>query len=201
MVSRNAKEEVLNYMGRKKKSTDYVDNDKLKELVTEYVKLNYNDKGDWIQRYENTMKTRCLKKPEKWPAVEDFINRRKVMYENRGVPSMEDIRKFESVQLELVKAFYKIAEGVLVKMSLILDEEREDIMHEEVLAALKYCNRFDEALDTSCFAYITQCMNNAVILYLDDRKKSKLDGNLLYEHELFDTRGADQMKGMEDSEE
>lgn len=188
-------------MGRKKKSTDYIDNDKLKDLVTEYVKLNYNDKGDWIQRYENTMKTRCLKKPEKWPAVEDFINRRKAMYENRGVPSMEDIRKFESVQLELVKAFYKIAEGVLVKMSLILDEEREDIMHEEVLAALKYCNRFDEALDTSCFAYITQCMNNAVILYLDDRKKSKLDGNLVYEHEMFDTRGTDQMKGMEESEE
>ena len=198
---RNAKEEVLNYMGRKKKSTDYVDNDRLKDLVTEYVRLNYNDKGEWVQRYENTMKTRCLKKPEKWPLVEDFINRRKALYENRGVPSMEDIKKFEAVQLELVKAFYKIAEGVLVKMSLILDEEREDLMHEEVLAALKYCNRFDEALDTSCFAYITQCMNNAVILYLDDRKKSKLDGNLLYEHELFDTRGADQMKGMEDSEE
>jgi hypothetical protein len=185
-------------MGRKKKSTDYIDNDKLKELVTEYVKLNYNDKGDWIQRYENTMKTRCIKKPEKWPAVQDFINRRKALYDNRGVPSMEDIRKFEAVQLELVKAFYKIAEGVLVKMSLIKDEEREDIMHEEVLAALKYCNRFDEALDTSCFAYITQCMNNAVILYLDDRKKSKLDGNLVYEHEMFDTRGTDQMKGMED---
>ena len=200
-MPRNAKEEVLNYMGRKKKSTDYIDNDRLKDLVTEYVRLNYNDKGDWVQRYENTMKTRCLKKPEKWPLVEDFINRRKALYDNRGVPSIEDIKKFESVQLELVKAFYKIAEGVLVKMSLILDEEREDIMHEEVLAALKYCNRFDEALDTSCFAYITQCMNNAVILYLDDRKKSKLDGNLLYEHELFDTRGADQMKGLEDSEE
>lgn len=187
-------------MGRKKKSTDYIDNDKLKDLVTEYVKLNYNDNGDWIQRYENTMKTRCIKKPEKWPAVEDFINRRKAMYSTRKL-SEDDYRRFGEVQLELVKAFYKIAEGVLVKMSLILDEEREDIMHEEVLAALKYCNRFDEALDTSCFAYITQCMNNAVILYLDDRKKSKLDGNLLYEHELFDTRGADQMKGMEDSEE
>ena len=188
-------------MGRKKKSTDYVDNDRLKDLVIEYVKLNYNDKGEWVQRYENTMKTRCLKKPEKWPAVEDFINRRKALYNNRGVPSMEDIRKFEAVQLELVKAFYKIAEGVLVKMSLILDEEREDIMHEEVLAALKYCNRFDEALDTSCFAYITSTMTNAVILFLDERKKSKLDGNLLYEHELFDTRGADQMKGMEEPEE
>lgn len=188
-------------MGRKKKSTDYVDNDRLKDLVVEYVKLNYNDNGEWVKRYESTMKTRCLKKPEKWPAVEDFINRRKALYDNRGVPGMEDIKKFEAVQLELVKAFYKIAEGVLVKMSLILDEEREDIMHEEVLAALKYCNRFDEALDTSCFAYITQCMNNAVILYLDDRKKSKLDGNLVYEHEMFDTRGTDQMKGMEDSEE
>lgn len=191
-------------MGRKKKSregkADYVDNDRLKDLVIEYVKLNYNDNGDWVKRYENTMKTRCLKKPEKWPAVEDFINRRKALYDNRGIPSMEDIKRFEAVQLELVKAFYKIAEGVLVKMSLILDEEREDIMHEEVLAALKYCNRFDEALDTSCFAYITQCMSNAVILYLDERKKSKLDGNLLYEHELFDTRGADQMKGMEDPE-
>lgn len=188
-------------MGRKKKSrarpTDYIDNDKLKDLVTEYVRLNYNDKGEWVKRYESTMKTRCLKKPEKWPAVEDFINRRKAMYANRGVPSTEDIKKFEAVQLELVKAFYKIADGILVKMRLILDEEREDIMHEEVLAALKYCNRFDEALDTSCFAYITQCMNNAVILYLGDRKKSKLDGNLLYEHELFDTRGTDQMKGME----
>lgn len=185
-------------MGRKKKSTDYIDNDKLKDLVVEYVKLNYNDNGEWVKRYEATMKTRCIKKPEKWPAVQDFINRRKALYDNRGVPSMEDIRKFEAVQLELVKAFYKIAEGVLVKMSLIKDEEREDIMHEEVLAALKYCNRYDEELDTSCFAYITQCMNNAVILYLDDRKKSKLDGNLVYEHEMFDTRGTDQMKGIED---
>ena len=188
-------------MGRKKKSTDYVDNDRLKDLVTEYVKLNYNDSGEWVNRYEKTMRTRCLKKPEKWHAVEDFINRRKAMYEKRkGVPSTEDIRKFETVQLELVKAFYKIAEGVLVKMNLMLDEEKEDIVHEEVLAALKYCNRFDEALDTSCFAYITQCMNNAVILYMDNRKKSKLDGNLLYEHELFDTRGTDQMKGMDEEE-
>ena len=190
-------------MGRKKKSregkADYVDNDRLKDLVVEYVKLNYNDNGEWVQRYENTMKTRCLKKPEKWPLVEDFINRRKAMYSTRNLTG-EDYLRFDQVQLELVKAFYKIAEGVLVKMSLILDEEREDIMHEEVLAALKYCNRFDEALDTSCFSYITQCMSNAVILYLDERKKSKLDGNLLYEHELFDTRGADQMKGMEDPE-
>lgn len=186
-------------MGRKKKSTDYVDNDKLKDLVTEYVKLNYNDKGDWIQRYENIMKTRCIKKPEKWPAVEDFINRRKAMYSTRKL-SEDDYRRFGEVQLELVKAFYKIADGLLVKMGLILDDEKEDIVHEEVLAALKYCNRFDEELGTSCFAYITQCMNNAVILYLDHRKKSKLDGNLLYEHELFDTRGTDQMKGMEDPE-
>lgn len=184
-------------MGRKKKSTDYIDNNKLKELVAEYVKLNYNDNGEWVQRYEKTMKTRCLKKPGKWPAVENFINRRKALYNNRGVPTTEDIKKFEAVQIELVKAFYKIADGLLVKMGLILDDEREDIIHEEVLAALKYCNRFDEALDTSCFAYITQCMNNAVILYLDERKKSKLDGNMLYEHELFDTRGTDQMKGME----
>lgn len=191
-------------MGRKKKSregkADYVDNDRLKDLVTEYVKLNYNDNGEWVKRYENTMKTRCLKKPEKWPLVEDFINRRKALYENRGVPSTEDIKKFESVQLELVKAFYKIAEGVLVKMSLILDDEREDIMHEEVLAALKYCNRFDEALDTSCFAYITSTMTNAVILFLDERKKSKLDGNLVYEHEMFDTRTVSDLEGMESSD-
>ena len=187
-------------MGRKKKSTDYIDNDKLKDLVVEYVKLNYNDNGEWVKRYETTMKTRCIKKPEKWPAVQDFINRRKALYDNRGVPSMEDIRKFEAVQLELVKAFYKIAEGVLVKMSLIKDEEREDIMHEEVLAALKYCNRYDEELDTSCFAYITSTMTNAVILFLDERKKSKLDGNLAYEHEMFDTRNVSDLQGMESSD-
>lgn len=178
----------------KSKSTHYINNDEFKELVTDYIRLNYNDKGDWIERYENTMKTRCLKKPEKWPQIKDFIERRRKMYETRQL-TKEDYQRYEKVAHEFCKALYKIAEGMLNTMKLQLDEEYDDMKHEAVMAGLKYSARFDEESNTSCFAYFTQVIKNAIILYIDKRKEEYDNGNVIPEYKMLDTRTVDQFQG------
>lgn len=183
-------------MGRPKKANEYIDNDELKNLVTEYVRLNYNDHGEWIERYESTMMTRCLKKPERWPAIQDFINRRRNMYKNRQL-SDEDIKRFDKVANDLVKAYYKIAEGVIISMHLVFDEEVDDMKNEAVMAGLKYCNRFDETANTSCFAFITETLKNAILLFIKRRNAEYNDGMVIPEYKLFDTRSVDELKESE----
>ena len=181
-------------MGRPKKSNNYIDNDELKDMVVTYVRLNPHDNGEWLKRYITTMTTRCQKKPDKWPAIKDFFNRRTEFYKNRQL-SQEDLKEFEIVSAKLTKALYKMADGILVSLHLILDEEAPDLRNEAVMSGLKYCNRFDEEINTSCFAFMTQTLKNAILLYIKRRNEEYADGMIVPEYKLFDTRGVDELGG------
>jgi hypothetical protein len=176
-----------------KHSNNYIDNDKFKELVTDYIKLNYNDTGEWIDRYLRTMETRGQKKPERFIEAKAFAERRLEMYRTRQL-SKEDYRKFDKVSHEFCKSLYKIAEGILASMKLHLDPDIDDMKAEAVLAGLKYASRFDEESGTSAFAYFTQVLKNAIILFINNRKEEYMDGNIIPEYKLLDTRSVDQFE-------
>ena len=71
----------------------------------------------------------------------------------------------------------------------------DDMKQDCMVALLKYVNRYDYRKDTSAFAYVSEIVTQAINLHLSREKDARLDGNLVYEHELFDTRGVDEMDG------
>jgi DNA-directed RNA polymerase specialized sigma24 family protein len=79
-------------------------------------------------------------------------------------------------------------------VKLHLDEDYDDMKSEAVMAGLKYASRFDEESGTSAFAYFTQVLKNAIILFINNRKEEYHDGNIIPEYKLFDTRSVDQFE-------
>lgn len=179
-------------MKRKKKTNDYVNNEELKQLVQEYVESNPADKGQWLERYQTTMSTRCRNNPKKWEEVKEFIEFRRKLYNSK-----RPVNNYQRVAEKLIPMLYKIIDGRMASYKIFGDD---DVRQECMVSLLKYINRYDYRKDTSAFAYISEIITQAINLHLAREKESRLDGNLVYEHELFDTRGTDQMKGMEDSE-
>ena len=167
-------------MGRPRKSTDYVNNDELKQLLKEYIESNPADKGQWLERYETTMRTRTRNKPDKWAEVQDFVEFRRKLYDGE-----RPLEKYQKISEKLIPMFYKIIEGRMASYKIFGDN---DVRQECMVALLKYINRYDYRKDTSAFAYVSEVVTQAINLYLSREKESRLDGNLVYEHELYDTR-------------
>lgn len=69
-----------------------------------------------------------------------------------------------------------------------------------MIALLKYMNRYDYRKDTSAFAYVSEIVTQAINLHLAKEKEAKLDGNLLYEHELYDYKSTDEMAGFTETD-
>lgn len=183
------------------KGNNYIDNNRLKELVVQYTRLNYHDDGDWCDRYEKTMATRGVKKPEVLKRATDFLNRRRAMYKERVITE-ESKKEYDKVAFELAVAFMKIATGLAQSLKLSLDEDIDDIKQDAIYSAFKYCNRYDEDNNTSCFAYISQIMKNAMFMFIKEREKEHLDGAIIPENKLiFDNRGVDQLEGFEENSE
>ena len=167
-------------MGRPRKSNEYVNNDELKQLLKEYIESNPADKGQWLDRYQTTMSTRCRNNPKKWEEVQDFIEFRRKLYD-----SERPVNNYQVVSEKLIPMFYKIIDGRMASYKIIGDN---DVRQECMVALLKYINRYDYRKDTSAFAYVSEVVTQAINLYLSREKESRLDGNLVYEHELYDTR-------------
>lgn len=167
-------------MGRKRKSTDYVNNEELKQLLKEYIESNPADRGQWLERYQATMSTRCRNNPKKWEEVQDFIEFRRKLYD-----SERPVNNYQAVSEKLIPMFYKIIDGRMASYKIFGDN---DVRQECMIALLKYINRYDYRKDTSAFAYVSEVITQAINLYLSREKESRLDGNLVYEHELYDTR-------------
>lgn len=181
------------------KGNYYIDNNRLKELVVQYTRLNYHDNGEWCDRYQKTMATRSIKKPEVLKRSTDFLNRRRKMYKERVITE-ETKKEYTKVAEELGITFMRIASGLAQGLKLALDEDYDDLIAEALLSAFKYCNRYDEDSNTSCFAYITQIMKNAMFLFIKERDKEHLDGAIIPENKLiFDNRGVDQLEGFGES--
>ena len=167
-------------MGRPRKSNEYVNNDELKQLLKEYIESNPADRGQWLERYQTTMSTRCRNNPKKWEEVQDFIEFRRKLYD-----SERPLEKYQNVSEKLIPMFYKIIDGRMASYKIFGDN---DVRQECMVALLKYINRYDYRKDTSAFAYVSEVVTQAINLYLSREKESRLDGNLVYEHELYDTR-------------
>ena len=183
------------------KGNYYIDNNRLKELVVQYTRLNYHDEGEWCDRYEKTMATRSIKKPEVLKRATDFLNRRRKMYKERVITE-ETKKEYTKVAEELGITFMRIAAGLAQGLKLSLDDDYNDLISEALLSAFKYCNRYDEDSNTSCFAYVTQIMKNAMFLFIKEREKEHLDGAIIPENKLiFDNRGVDQLEGFEENSE
>lgn len=145
------------------KSTDYVSNKRLRELIIEYNDTNPNDDGKWLDKYERTMRTKG-----KYEFVRDWIALRRQKYSQ----PRKYTPRFESVSRELFNAIYKIARRrqACFKFN---PEEQEDLLQEIMLAAVKYINRYREDMESSAFAYVTQIINNAIKLYLGQDNASR----------------------------
>ena len=152
-------------MGRKKrehKETDYVNNAELKQMVIEYNDTNPADNGEWLDRFEKTMKTK-----KKLDSIAPWIALRREKYSK----PREYTPEFEKLSNKLFCAIEKIVRGRVACFT-IPQEEKEDLIQECLLAVLKYINRYREDLETSAFSYITQIINNAIMLYMGNHTDS-----------------------------
>ena len=155
-------------MGRKPKreakSSDYVSNDRLRELIIEYNDTNPADTGEWLDRFERTMKTK-----NKYESVRTWIALRRQKY----AKTREYTPRFEKVSDELFKAVYKIAQGRIACFSGIPADEKDDILQDCMLAVTQYINRYREDIESSAFAYVTQIISNALKLHMGQDNDSR----------------------------
>lgn len=142
---------------RESKDTDYVDNKKLRELVIKYNDLNPNDTGEWLDKFEKTMKTKG-----KLSELEDWIKLRRKKYSEKR----EYTPEFANVSSQLFNYIYKIVRGRVACFQGIPVEERDDVIQDCVLAVTRYINRYREDKDSSAFAYLTQIISNALKLHM-----------------------------------
>ena len=149
---------------REAKDTDYVDNKKLRELVIKYNDLNPNDNGEWLDKFEKTMKTKG-----KLPEVKDWINLRRKKYAEKR----EYTAEFMDVSRQLFNYIYKIVRGRVACFQGIPVDEREDVIQDCVLAVTQYINRYREDKDSSAFAYLTQIISNALKLHMGNDNDSR----------------------------
>ena len=175
-------------MGRKPKDTDYVSNERLRELIIEYNDLNPNDHGEWLDKYERRMKT-----SGKYASVRDWIALRRQKYSR----PRKHTALFEKVSRELFNAIYKIAKGRISCFKFNPDE-KEDLLQEVMFAVAKYINRYREDIESSAFAYITCICSNAIKLYLGKDNVSRF--SRLPWHDISDQCIA-LMYGVEENEE
>jgi DNA-directed RNA polymerase specialized sigma subunit len=151
-------------MGRKPKATDYVSNARLRELIIEYNDINPNDNGEWLDKFEKTMRTKG-----KYESVRTWIALRRQKY----AQPRKHTPRFEKVSNELFKAIYKIAHGRIACFSGIPVDEREDLLQDCMLAVTQYINRYREDIESSAFAYTTQIINNAIKLHMGQDNDSR----------------------------
>jgi hypothetical protein len=159
-------------MGRPRKSNEYVNNDELKQLLREYIESNPSDKGQWLERYQTTMSTRCRNNPKKWEEVQDFIEFRRRLYDGE-----RPLENYQKVSEKLIPMFYKIIDGRMASYKIFGDN---DVRQECMVALLIYINRYDHRKDTSAFVHVSEVITQAINLYLSREKESRLDGNLVY---------------------
>jgi hypothetical protein len=173
----------------RKKSQNYVDNSRLKELVTDYIISNPNDNGEWLERYEKTMtRKHGGKNDQRLSDALDFVAFRKELYSHP-----RPFAVYESTCRELFPMLYKIIDGRMASYHIF---DNEDIRQDCMLALLKYLNRYDFRKATSVFAYVSEVVTQAINLHLQEEKKDYLDGMLILESDLMDyVRGVDESVG------
>lgn len=153
-------------MGRKRRTDSdgcYVNNRELRELLIYWIENNPNEDGEFLNKFEKTMKTKG-----KIDKVSEWIAHRRNLYSTKKPETME----FKIKENKLFEAIYKIVKG-RVNCFQFNQEEKEDLIQEIMLTEMKYLNRYNELTDTSAFSYITAICNNAIKLYLGNDNESR----------------------------
>ena len=149
-------------MGRKR-GENYVDNNKLREMIIKYNDLNPNDKGDWLDKYSEKMK-----KTGKYESVRAWIALRRQKY----VEPRKYTPEFNRLSEELFCAIKKIVVRRVACFT-IPETEKDDLIQECLLNVITYINRYREDIETSAFAWVTQLINNTIKLYMGQDNDSR----------------------------
>lgn len=155
----------------------YVDNKRLKEVVSLYNSLNAYDTGDWCPKYlenqEKRLKSGKITKDD-YIKCKEFIHRKVKQIEDLQDKyqklTLEERRKydyeFDKLKDEFCDMIIKIANGRVNSFKLRsqpnLVNHIDDIMQDAVIQVFRYINRFDESRGTSAFSYVTEQCSNAI---------------------------------------
>ena len=155
----------------------YVDNKRLKEVVSLYNSLNAYDTGDWCPKYlenqEKRLKSGKITKDD-FLNCKEFIHRKvkqiEELQDKYQKLTLEERRKydyeFDKLKDEFCDMIIKIANGRVNSFKLRsqpnLVNHIDDIMQDAVIQVFRYINRFDESRGTSAFSYVTEQCSNAI---------------------------------------
>lgn len=165
----------------------YLDNDKLREAVVKYNSMNLSDTGDWCAKYLKRRESKHGKggiTDEQLSHYKNFIKQRQKhivdlnhKYANFSKEEkLEYDKEFESVKNELFNYITLIVNGRANSFNLRtqLDyDDLGDVLQNGLISVLRYINRYDESLDLSAFAYVTQIVNNSFIHDLNEIKERR----------------------------
>jgi len=146
---------------------NYLDKEELREAIIKYNRLNPKDNGEWLERYEKTVRTRAKGDKAKLQELSEFLEHKKELYKNKR----EYTAEWTEVESKLVGMFDALIRHRLPCFKVPI-EDIEDVYSECMYALLKYISRYDERQDTSAFAYVTQICSNAIKLWLDENAQS-----------------------------
>ena len=146
---------------------NFIDKEEFRDTIIKYNELNPKDDGEWLERYEKTVRTRAKGDETKIAKILEFINRKKKHYATKR----EYTKEWFEVENKLVGMFDKLVRKRIPCFKIPF-EDFDDIYSECMYALLKYINRYDETQNTSAFAYATTICSNAIKLWLEENAQS-----------------------------
>ena len=167
--------------------------------------------GEWcpsyLQRLENKF-TKGKISEDKYNAAREFIVNKianiQLMQNSYEAMSLEEKRQyritFEKLKNEMCEYFLKIINGRVnsfrLRTSLKNYEDVNDIIQDAFITVMTYINRYNDAQDTSAFAYVTQLATNSILFSLNEikeREDKMVSGLDFYENlnTLDDPMGSD----------
>lgn len=174
--------------------SEYVNNERLRDVVNLYNDMNLSDDGDWCAEYKKRLdnkKQNQKMNDSKYKLSVDFITNKVKKIEDlhkryNAFSDTERLRfnaEFRKVKNELCDMIYKIAHGRVASFKLYATlknpDDINDIVQDAMICVFKYINRYDSARGSSAFAFITQIITNSIILSLSNirqREKTMIGG-------------------------
>lgn len=194
-----------------KEKEGYISNEYLRELIVKFNRMNIDDVGNWCQPYLSKLENKHNNgkiDEEKYQQSLDFINRKQKQINDLQAKykafSDEERRHYnyelDKLKTDICDAFMKVINGRIISFKLVTTktyEDIEDIKQECLMTLFTYINRYDEERNSSAFAFVTQLITNAILLYLNqlkERQEKEITGLDFYEN----LNTVDDFKGEDD---
>lgn len=174
--------------------SEYVNNERLREVVNQYNDMNLSDDGVWCADYKQRLDNKKINNKIndiKYKLGVDFVTAKikKIEELHRKYASFSELERmqfnaeFRKVKNELCDMIYKIAHGRVASFKLYATlrnpDDINDIVQDAMICVFKYINRYDADRGSSAFAFITQIITNSIILSLSNirqREKTMIGG-------------------------